>query len=230
MNKAVDSRTDQLKSSWDSNARVWSEAIRTGSIPSRRAGTDQAILRAIQREQPTSLIDIGCGEGWLVRQLRSEFECRVVGVDGSAALIEDARKSDPNGHYSVLSYDQLSDLGSEGISTFDVAVCNFALLDDQLAANLQQIRQVLSASGKILIQTLHPCSALGQQPYRDGWRRETFSAFDVSGWTPMPWYFRTLESWMAEIHRAGMQIVRMEEPVDESTSQPLSVIFVCQNV
>ena len=46
----------------------------------------------------------------------------------------------------------------------------------------------------------------------------------------MPWYFRTLESWMAEIHRAGMQIVRMEEPVDESTSQPLSVIFVCQNV
>jgi SAM-dependent methyltransferase len=55
-----------------------------------------------QREDgtPFSFIDAGCGNGWVVRQLRAHEDCRsAVGVDLSASMIAKARTVDPDGDY-----------------------------------------------------------------------------------------------------------------------------------
>ncbi|MDR6924172.1 2-polyprenyl-3-methyl-5-hydroxy-6-metoxy-1,4-benzoquinol methylase [Pseudomonas sp. BE134] len=56
-----------LVQSWHHNAQSWIEAIRTGAIESRLRVTDQAILLAVTGRQPEHVLDLGCGEGWLLR-------------------------------------------------------------------------------------------------------------------------------------------------------------------
>jgi len=47
-----------------------------------------------------SAIDVGCGNGWAVRQLQNIAGCQVAsGVDGSLDMIEKARKIHPVGDY-----------------------------------------------------------------------------------------------------------------------------------
>jgi hypothetical protein len=63
--------------------------------------------------------------------------------------------------------------------------------------------------------------------YKDGWREETFGAFASDDWQPMPWYFRTLNSWVRAIERAGMHLTAIEEPLNPSTEHPLSILMIC---
>ena len=53
--------------SWHRNAAPWSLAIREDQIESRTLVTNQAIVDAIVSRSARTLLDIGCGEGWLAR-------------------------------------------------------------------------------------------------------------------------------------------------------------------
>jgi 2-polyprenyl-3-methyl-5-hydroxy-6-metoxy-1,4-benzoquinol methylase len=55
--------------SWHHNADAWARSVRDKLIESRRLVTDQAILGAILALRPRSVLDVGCGEGWLVHAL-----------------------------------------------------------------------------------------------------------------------------------------------------------------
>ena len=63
-----------------------------------------AAARAVLGENVRySAIDAGCGNGWIIRMLKSDPLCDcAIGVDGSAAMISKARAVDPHGNY-VLS-------------------------------------------------------------------------------------------------------------------------------
>lgn len=58
---------------------------------------------------------------------------------------------------------------------------------------------------------------------------ERFAIFSSGKWQPMPWYFRTLDSWSREIRAAGMELIAVRESVNEATSSPLSIVFVCND-
>ncbi len=83
---------DALLHSWQHNAQAWIDAVRGGLIESRRQVTDQAILLAILGRQPERVLDLGCGEGWLLRAL-ADRGIEVTGVDGDIVLVEAARAS-----------------------------------------------------------------------------------------------------------------------------------------
>ena len=52
------------------------------------------------RKKPFSFIDAGCGNGWVVRKVRSMPLCEsACGVDGAKAMIDNARDVDPSGEY-----------------------------------------------------------------------------------------------------------------------------------
>lgn len=55
--------------SWRKNVESWTSAVRERRIDSRRLATDQAIIDATLSRSPHSVLDLGCGEGWLVRAL-----------------------------------------------------------------------------------------------------------------------------------------------------------------
>jgi 2-polyprenyl-3-methyl-5-hydroxy-6-metoxy-1,4-benzoquinol methylase len=226
--EGIDDPAARMQRSWDRNAAAWTEAVREGKIASRRAGTDAAIVQAVLRERPRRVIDIGCGEGWLSRALLPQG-CDVVGIDASAALIEAAR-AQGGGRFETVAYDELAERATALGAPFDLAVCNFSLLEADLLPVLTGARASLAAHGKLIVQTVHPWTANGDARYADGWRTETFAAFGDSFAEPMPWYFRTLASWVDAIAAGGFAIERCEEPVDTERALPLSLLLVATPV
>jgi 2-polyprenyl-3-methyl-5-hydroxy-6-metoxy-1,4-benzoquinol methylase len=218
--------SQKLSQSWDANAQVWTRAVREGLIPSRKAATDAAILDAIRARAPKRLLDMGCGEGWLVRAAR-EMGADAVGIDGSEALIEAAQKLDPLSDYLVLPYEDAAEDPDALGGPFDAITLNYALLGETIQGLLATLATCLTPSGAILIQTLHPWSAADGR-YEDGWRTEDFSAFEGEAWEPMPWYFRTLASWQRVIAGAGLRTAGIREPAAEPGAPPLSILFVCE--
>lgn len=208
---------------WSANAEPWIDAVRGRMIASRNLVTDAAIVEAIAHQRPRSLIDIGCGEGWLVREQSARgVEC--VGVDAVPALIEAGRAA--GGDFRCLSY---AELAAGALSeTFDVAVCNFSLIGDiATECVVTAAPALLNLGGVLIIQTLHPVVSCGDAPYVDGWRAGSWAGIDGDFAAAAPWYFRTLQSWFDLIARGGLFVQRMMEPLHPDSGKPASVIFVC---
>jgi 2-polyprenyl-3-methyl-5-hydroxy-6-metoxy-1,4-benzoquinol methylase len=106
---------------WGKNALPWIAAVREGRIESRQRVTDQAIVDAILNRAPRSVLDVGCGEGWLARAL-ARHHIGVTGIDTVPALIEAAREAG-GGDFHLMSYEDIA-AGNLGISV-DTLVCNF---------------------------------------------------------------------------------------------------------
>ncbi len=213
----------RIARSWTDNADAWTRVVRDGLIPGRRAGTDEAIVAASLTLGDGPLLDVGCGEGWLVRELGVRG-VRADGIDVSASLIDRARELG-GGAFDVAAYDSLEADPDIAAGPWQSIVCNFSLLGDPVYPLLAALRQRLAPHGALLIQTVHPWSARGRAPYESAWRTESFDAFAVAFPSPMPWYYRTLCAWFDEIALAGLRVVRLLEPVNAVTGAPLSLLL-----
>ena len=225
------SPTDAIRESWDANADAWTEAVRSGHIPSRRQGTDAAVITACTRVLASShdlrVLDVGCGEGWLARAL-APYASSVLGIDASRSLVDHARGAAAgmaSVSFEVATYEDLRASSGCVAGPFELIVANYALLDDTAEATLLALASRLSPTGRIVVQTLHPWAALGDRVYEDGWRVETFDAFQRPFPSPMPWYFRTLGAWIEAVRAAGLQLERFEEPLGPDGKRALSLLL-----
>lgn len=218
----TDPRQSQV-ASWSENAEKWTAAVRGQMIASRRDATDVAILCAARAGRLGKLLDVGCGEGWLCRELHREA-VEVVGVDASSELV--ARASSAGGaSYLVLSYAELAETPTRAGQGFDTVICNFSLLDDQAEALLDALASISNSQARLLIQTLHPVALA--PPYEDGWRVERFDGFGDDGWAPMPYFARTLASWVDAISRKWA-LKQILEPKAPSARTPASLLLVAE--
>ncbi|WP_194788793.1 class I SAM-dependent methyltransferase [Pseudomonas sp. UFMG81] len=216
--------SDQVLQSWQHNANLWIDAVRNGAIESRRQVTDQAILLALLARQPERVLDLGCGEGWLLRAL-ADRGIDAVGVDGDATLVEAAHTAgSPAVH--LASYQQLADDAVDIGCGYDLVCANFALLQQDIIPLLSAMNRRLQPGGTLVIQTLHPW-AVAAGDYQDGWREESFSGFG-GNWQPMPWYFRTLSSWLNALQIAGFSLLELHEPQHPQNPAPQSLLLIAQ--
>jgi 2-polyprenyl-3-methyl-5-hydroxy-6-metoxy-1,4-benzoquinol methylase len=225
-----DAEEQEIIRSWHSNAAPWARAVRTASIASRKLVTDQAIIDAVSSVSCSRILDIGCGEGWLARAL-SAFGMSVTGVDAVPELIAQAaatqRASAPGSvAFHIQDYASIASRQWRG-GPFDAAVCNFSLLGRESVDSLiAALPWYLDTPGFLIIQTLHPVAACGQQPYQDGWRAGSWQGFSSDFNNPAPWYFRTLETWAALLQRCGFDILECREPRAAGAVTPASVIWI----
>ena len=217
---------DRIERSWTDNAEAWTHVVRGGLIPSRQAGTDAAIAAACLQHGTGPVLDVGCGEGWLVRKMALRG-VTATGIDVSAALIARAQELG-GGQFAVATYVQLESDADVVSGPWPLIVCNFALLGDPLFPLLAALRARLAPGGCLLVQTVHSWSARGDAPYRSEWRTEAFDAFAVTFPTSMPWYYRTLRSWLEQFALAGLRVVTLDEPLHPLTGTPLSLLFHCE--
>jgi len=209
--------------SWHRNAAPWVSAVREGEIESRILATNRAIVDAVRSRRPSTGVDIGCGEGWLVRALDG---VAMTGVDVVPGLIEAARLAG-GGTFEVMSYEDIAD-GRLDLAV-DVAICNFSLIGEASVAGLFRAAPTyLKPGGALIVQTMHPVVACGDEPYRDGWRQGSWAGFNPGFTDPPPWYFRTLASWIGLYRDHGLQLQEVREPLHPKTGKPASLILIGQ--
>lgn len=210
-----------ILSAWHDNARPWTRAVREGSIASRRLVTDAAIVAAVRSYSPRSVIDLGCGEGWLMRALAGEG-IEVLGVDAVPELVAQAGAG--AGRAVLLDYPAIA--AGALAERADVVVCNFSLIGEaSVAAVLGAVPTLLQPGGVLLIQTLHPWAACGHLPYRDGWREGTWDGCGEGFGEAAPWYFRTLQGWLETCGEAGLRLIQLHEPQHPQTGRPASLVL-----
>lgn len=207
--------------SWSRNSDPWITAVRGREIASRALVTDAAIVEAVRARKPRTGVDLGCGEGWLVRALP---EVEMIGVDAIPGLVDAARTAG-GGEFRTMSYEQIA--AGELQLAVDVAICNFSLIGNEAVSGLFKAAPgYLRPGGSLVVQTVHPLASCGDAPYADGWREGSWAGFN-SGFTDAPpWYFRTIASWIALFTDHGLRLAEMREPLHPETGKPVSLILV----
>lgn len=212
----------KIINSWKKNAGPWIKAIENSEIQSRIEVTNRAIVEAVIAEKPQTVLDVGCGEGWLIRQLE-DHGVMGIGIDVVPELIDYAAQKG-KGQFLTLSYEDLS-LETIG-QTFDVIVCNFSLIGKESVNHIfQQAPTLLNEGGALIIQTLHPLASKDQQAYQDGWRSGSWVGFDNQFTDPAPWYFRTIDTWEKLYRNSNLELADIIE-CQATTSVRFSIIFI----
>ena len=210
---------------WHASAGAWVNAIRQHGIASRRA-TDRAIVDTVLALEPERVLDIGCGEGWLLRALAAEgIAC--TGIDAVPELIDAAREKsdDEQIELRVCAYEDLA--GAQFSDSFDMAVCNFSLLgEDSVDDALAGAAHAVEPGGVLIIQTLHPLLACGDRPYIDGWRTANGACLGGGFQDNAPWYFRTLGRWLEVVNNGYWRLAAVEEPLDDNHYLPASLMLI----
>lgn len=217
----------KIINSWKKNVDPWIRAVRDHEIETRQLVTNKAIVDAILYLSPKSVIDIGCGEGWLVRELVGRG-VNTLGIDVIREFVESAKKEN-SGRYRVLNYDELSyqTLGER----FDMIVCNFSLFGSKSVESVfHSTAEVLNPNGVLVIQTLHPDNHPGEVSASEGWVEGSWSGFSREFCDPAPWYYRPLESWIKLFTDSGFEMPKIIEPANPITGKPASIIFVGNHV
>jgi 2-polyprenyl-3-methyl-5-hydroxy-6-metoxy-1,4-benzoquinol methylase len=213
----------RILDAWHKNARSWTNAVREEEIESRKQVTNRAIIDTILGCLPRAVLDIGCGEGWLARELTARH-IKVVGIDAVPELIEAARLAG-GGDFQVMTYEAIA--AGELEASVDTVVCNFSLLGKESVEGLfKAVPALLNPNGAFIVQTLHPLTVCGDLPYQDGWREGSWAGFGDDFTDPPPWFFRTLESWIKLFVDNGFRLREVREPLHPETQKPASVIFV----
>jgi SAM-dependent methyltransferase len=188
----------------------------------------QAVLQLAGDAAGKAVCDIACGEGHLSR-LFAQRGAHVTGIDLSANLLEHARVRSAS-HSINFIRDDAQQLSMLQAGTFDVAICNMALMDipDMLAV-YRAAHRILNTDGRFVFSVLHPCF---ETPFHvpeshiqhdaqgnfDGFivRRYADEGHWNSGGTGMRGkfgaYHRTLSTYINGLVETGFQLTRIAEP------------------
>ncbi len=172
---------NQISKAWDKLAEKWNSITMDEGDLNRQHIVDPAILRILGPVNGLSILDAGCGNGYLCRML-AKRGAKMVGVDLSRRFIEIAEQKEREEPLGVLYYSgTLSNLEMLGNKRFDVVISNLALMDVlDLGKTMMEINRVLKENGRLIFSIMHPC----------------FSSSPVHGWVRVPPDSQRKEDWV----------------------------------
>ncbi len=171
----------------------------------------RTFLRLLAESRPASLVDMGCGSGELLGEIRRNFpQMRLCGLDLSSSLIEGNRRSYPSIEWHALDLDCTQDFQSELVHVFDAVIASEIIehLDNPLAF-LKNARELARpGNGMLFLST--QSGAIHETERRVGHKRH-YSAAEMrvslvdAGWNPVRIWnagfpFHDLSKWFANIN------------------------------
>ncbi|MGO9569159.1 MAG: class I SAM-dependent methyltransferase [Desulfomonilaceae bacterium] len=172
------------------------------------------------------VLDIGCGTGHLTKQIVEKTKGRVVGVDASDGMIEEARR---NYSYLGLNFDVCSADRLPYADSFDVIFCNSTFQwFKKPEPVLKSCYTALRHTGKMAIQA--PARNVYSPNFIEAVERvrtdprlsEQFASFET------PWLFlETPEEYKILFENAGFEVLhaRIDRVVSSHTPEEIFKIF-----
>lgn len=217
---------------WNEMAEWWDTTFGDEGDLWHRTLIDPSLLRLVGEVSGLRVLDLACGNGYLSRRFARQG-ATVTAVDSTAAIIERARAREarePLGiAYHVLDAASMGPLAGD---SFDLVVCNMALMDIENAAGaIQEVARVLCPRGRFVASFSHPCF---DKVHTSGWDIEyvyptstvwrKMSRYRELDATEAPWlhigdrtvytraYHRPLSWYVQTLRAAGLLVAALEEP------------------
>ncbi|MBX2805179.1 MAG: class I SAM-dependent methyltransferase [Hyphomicrobiales bacterium] len=219
-----------MSDGWNESANAWIASIGEQGDWGRQHVIDPALSKWLHGRSFARALDVGCGEGRICRLLQANG-IETVGVDPTQRLLEEARKSDPNGDYKDGRAEELPFKDDE----FDLVVTCLSLIDiPDFRKGISEMARVLKAGGTLLSINLN--SFVTASAY-DGWARDESGALlhyrldhymdakpqwvEWSGIRVVNWH-RPISAYMHEFLGNGLQLRRYDELVPASAGDEMS--------
>jgi ubiquinone/menaquinone biosynthesis C-methylase UbiE len=217
---------------WDESASAWIADMGKEGDFGRRYVLDAPMIERIGNGSFRSALDVGCGEGRFCRMLRTRG-IKPVGIDPTEALIQHARKEDPDGDYRIGRAEALEFPDA----SFDLVVSYLSLIDiPDIKTGISEMARVLKPGGTLLIANLTSFNTAGQTT---GWVKDTdgIERFFIDHymeeraewvrWTGIRvqnWH-RPLSTYMSLLLKEGLELRHFSEPMPGPSADPLRSEF-----
>jgi trans-aconitate methyltransferase len=186
----VEKMSSSTSSQWDAelydskHAFVWERAAEVLSLLGASLG--EAIL------------DLGCGTGHLTSRIASSG-ARVVGIDSSPEMIEEARKNYPELTFSVADAREF-DLGEAFDGVFSNAVLHWVKEADRV---IQSVWNALKPGGRFVAEFGGKGNV---RKLVDGFYRALEKMGAASDGRPNPWYFPSVGEYSVLLEKHGFDV------------------------
>jgi 2-polyprenyl-3-methyl-5-hydroxy-6-metoxy-1,4-benzoquinol methylase len=161
----------QISQSWDKLADKWAGGYTEYGDMNREHVIDPIILRLAGLVKGLSVLDAGCGNGYLCRLL-AKRGAKVAGIDISKRFIGIAQQREKETPLNISYHvGSICDLSMFQAGPFDVIISNLVLMDVlDLGKAIKELWRVLKRNGRLIFSIMHPC----------------FSSSPVHGWMKRP--------------------------------------------
>jgi ubiquinone/menaquinone biosynthesis C-methylase UbiE len=153
----VDQDDDSSTRSWDRVADDWIAHADTNDY--RNHFLMPRMLALLGDVRGRTILDLGCGEGGYTREL-ARRGARVLGVDGSARLIEVARARASAAGLSGVRFMRANAAALRDVATssIDTVVAAMSLMDvENYGGAIGEAHRVLVEGGSLTMSITHPC-------------------------------------------------------------------------
>ena len=152
-------------SSWDAAEKWYSGCVGEKGHYYHQSVVLPNTLRMLRLSKQNSILDLGCGQGVLARQIPDSVE--YVGIDLSKKLIDEAKRLTKRKNASFYVGDTAAKKLPLEKNDFDRAACILALQNMQQGEGaIQSAARHLRQDGELLLVLNHPCFRI---PRQSGW-------------------------------------------------------------